>query len=210
MPTKRETNPKYSKLKAFKIKLLLEELPTMDVLHVRDFAKYSNPTCMRCKEATETYYHILTCQENTTSLRHLLTNVITKILKKYQTYSEAKVTQITRIFTNNISISDPQNPTINRVTLGILPSLATREINRTAAVKGKKQTQIPQLILHYIAKEIHEKIWKPRCAYKYTNNTRCEQKDEDREIPTQSTAQMISQNYNPQTSENNKLLKIEK
>ena len=80
-PTKRETNPKYSKLKAFKIKLLLEELPTMDVLHVRDPVKYSNPTCMRCAEAIETCYHILTCPENTTSLRHLLTNVIAKILK---------------------------------------------------------------------------------------------------------------------------------
>ncbi|RIB10603.1 hypothetical protein C2G38_2105599 [Gigaspora rosea] len=180
-------------------------------INYKDPVKYSNPTCMRCTEAIETCYHILTCPENTTSLRHLLTNVIAKILKKHQTYSEAKTTQITRILTNNISISDPQNPTINRVTLGILPSLATKEINRIAAVKGKIQTYIPQLILHHIAKEIHEKIWKPRCEYKYTNNTRSEQEDDNREIPIkQSTAQMISQNHHPQTSENNKLLKIDK
>ncbi|RIB25936.1 hypothetical protein C2G38_2030649 [Gigaspora rosea] len=44
-PTTRETNPKYDRLKAFKLKLLMEELPTMEVLHKQNLKKYQTPLC---------------------------------------------------------------------------------------------------------------------------------------------------------------------
>src|SRR5260364_289596 len=137
-PTKRETNPKYSTIKAFKIKLLLEELPTLDTLNVRDSQKYNSPTCTRYQNALENCYHVLTCTLNSTSLRKAITCAITKTLKKQQLYTEAKVPQITRIITNNIHLSDPYFPSMNRVILRILPVQATNEINKITQNAQKK------------------------------------------------------------------------
>ena len=82
-PTKRETHPKYSQLKAFKLKLLLEELPTLEVLNKRDLKKYNNLICLRCKQITESNYHLLTCSSNTTSLRKIITETVNKTLAKH-------------------------------------------------------------------------------------------------------------------------------
>ncbi|CAG8803966.1 16820_t:CDS:1, partial [Gigaspora margarita] len=86
-----------------------------------------------------------------------------KTLKKQQIHTKAKVLQITRIITNNIHLSDPYIPSINRVILKILPMQATNEINRITQT-AQNRTKIAYILLHQIAKEIFEIIWKPRCT----------------------------------------------
>ena len=88
VPTWRETNPKYSKIKAFKLKLLLEELLTLEVLHERNPKKYLNLLCFRCKETTESNYHLLTCKENSISIRRIITETVNKILISHEVYEQ--------------------------------------------------------------------------------------------------------------------------
>jgi hypothetical protein len=82
-PTTRYTHPSDSKLKAFKLKFLLEELPVRLVLNTRNPKKYPDPTCQRCKAVPETNAHWIQCQTNTISLDQIILDSITNLLTKH-------------------------------------------------------------------------------------------------------------------------------
>jgi hypothetical protein len=187
-PTQRQTNPKYSQLKAFKLKLLLEELPTLEVLHKRDNKKHPNPTCTRCFTTTESNYHLLTCSCNNTSLRKIITETVNKILTKYDVIDSKTKHQITMIITQSICLTDTQTE-LTRVTLGMLSKDNTRYINKVAKIpKPKKSLSI--YLMHKIAQKIHKEIWITRCKEQYNiqnkpNTTKLQKTNEN--ITTVST-----------------------
>ncbi|CAG8759918.1 24989_t:CDS:2, partial [Gigaspora rosea] len=60
-----KTHPKQSDIRAFKLKLILNELPTFENLHIRHKDKYNNGLCKRCQMEDETTIHMLTCKNTT-------------------------------------------------------------------------------------------------------------------------------------------------
>ncbi|CAG8765431.1 15497_t:CDS:1, partial [Gigaspora rosea] len=140
---------------------------------------------------------------------------ITKTLKKQQIYTGAKVIQITRIITNNIHLLDPYIPSTNRVILRILPMQATLEINRITQT-AQKRTKIVHILLHQIAREIFETIWKLCCtmiASSSSNPLRRPDKEaveDDTTTELHSTSKALAQLHNAQLSERINSTKIDK
>lgn len=98
--------PKYSKIKAFKIKLLLEKLPTNEVKYNRDKNKKITPYCPRGCTQTESNYHLLTCSHNPIFLRKIVKDAISHTLKKSGIEFEVVLNNIQKTITNSICITD--------------------------------------------------------------------------------------------------------
>src|SRR6185295_15697527 len=83
-PNTRATHPKHSQLKSFKIKFLLNELPTLLNLHYRKPKTYTNPTCNRCTTQIENNSHWLECTANSISLNQLIQETTQKLFTKHK------------------------------------------------------------------------------------------------------------------------------
>jgi len=77
-PKTRETSYEASRLKAFKIKMLLEELPVMSNMHKRNPNKYTGPQCLRCKVEQEDNMHWLVCPKNHVNVKQLIKDEMIK------------------------------------------------------------------------------------------------------------------------------------
>jgi len=75
-PLSLSTNPTFSQLKNFKVKLLTNELPTFKTLHERSPFKYQDYRCPRCLSSEETIAHLISCTSNNSSLISLLKDII--------------------------------------------------------------------------------------------------------------------------------------
>ena len=82
-PLSRYTNPTQSKIKTFKIKLILDELLTRINLYHRQPLKNQNPRCYRCHTEIENSKHLLTCPSNTNPLKYILTQNLTRTIVKF-------------------------------------------------------------------------------------------------------------------------------
>src|SRR5437868_4436175 len=204
IPTRRETNPKYSKIKAFKLKLLLEELPTLEVLHERNPRKYPNPLCFRCKETTESNYHLLTCKENSISIRCIITETVNKILISHEVYEQNIRQQTITTITKYIGLSSSENNT-TRITLGLLPIQKTLQINKLIK-KEKNNSSLTTLILHKISSRIYKEIWLTRCQQKATTEIDVI----DHRISHHTVSRSITESHNPIVMDQNRTLKLTK
>src|SRR5439155_15703215 len=74
-PTTLYTNPKNSKIKNFKIKILADKLPNHLKLHYRNPKKY-NHICPRCGIESETTVHLLTCRYNSRTLEQIILKIL--------------------------------------------------------------------------------------------------------------------------------------
>src|SRR6185295_18840600 len=90
-PTARTTHPQKSQLKSFKIKLILDELPTYKNLNHRHPSTYPDPTCPRCKSHTEDNNHWAICSANSTTLQQIITNTLDTTYAKFQILPERKL-----------------------------------------------------------------------------------------------------------------------
>jgi hypothetical protein len=156
-PTTRSTNPKYSKIKAFKIKIILGELPTYSILYKRNPQKYLSPLCFRCSQAEETTHHLLTCAKNTICIEQLIANITKSILQKYRANNPENTRIIREVINKQLSANSSTQPT-----LGLISNNEAKEINQiTSQYKGPHNLACH--ILHKAAKEIYKQIWITRC-----------------------------------------------
>src|SRR5205085_728101 len=82
-PNSIHTSPQHSILKAFKIKLLMDELPTQQNLHIQHPKKTTTAICQRCNTTIETNTHWIICSKNNTNFTTIINTTITKYLNKY-------------------------------------------------------------------------------------------------------------------------------
>ena len=220
-PTVRNTNPKYSKLKAFKIKLLMEELPTQEVKYNRNKEGKETSECPLGCKGSDSNYHMIVCSKNKVSLRKIITEEVKKTLEKHGILTTNVMYNIIRTMTNSLGITDPETK-LTRVTLGMVNKRETKEINKLYKTK-KPQESITVKLLHKIAKAIYVRIWKKR--NEKLNNTKGHTNKrkhgkEKREVKekkkknagTQKTmvAGNISEKHCRETTERNTIIKMEK
>ena len=75
-----ETSPLATNIKAHKIKLLLEELPTIEHMKKRRPDLYNNWTCPTCNNHQETFTHIWSCPKNQSKMAHIMLNSRKKLI----------------------------------------------------------------------------------------------------------------------------------
>ena len=82
-PLARYTSTKASIIKSFKVKMMINELPTLLNMYYRDTKKEKDPMCPRCEKEYENQTHWIWCQENIYSMKQAITEV-------YEESKEAK------------------------------------------------------------------------------------------------------------------------
>ncbi|RHZ90057.1 hypothetical protein Glove_8g88 [Diversispora epigaea] len=80
--TNNKTNSKENSLRAFSLKLLNEELPTMATLHTRKPNIYTSTECPFCKKYKETNSHIFMCADYGKILKSTFRSIIKRIYIK--------------------------------------------------------------------------------------------------------------------------------
>ncbi|RIA89662.1 hypothetical protein C1645_824547 [Glomus cerebriforme] len=81
---KLETSTKTSKVRSYRIKNLLEELPTLEIINRRNEEKNNN-RCMRCKIESESWSHIWECDMNKHTLYDIVNEQISINIRNLKT-----------------------------------------------------------------------------------------------------------------------------
>ena len=150
------THSKYSQLKSFKIKFLLNELPTLLNLHNRKPKVYPNPTCNRCTKHIEDNFHWLECNANSLSLNQLIQQSICKFLTKYKIELHNINSLLQQLFQS-------PNTTHNLLRVqGLIP-------NNLPITNNIKPNTIVSLF-HKISNNIYKQIWSERCKIVHQNS----------------------------------------
>ena len=163
------TSFKSSSLKARRIKLLLEELPTLEYLHHCKPQLYTDEfTCYKCGD-TETFSHLWNCPllydtlidiiDNTASL---LINILTKFDDKYtnEHVTVQKIFDIPNLWTVQHSYD---HFTFEDMIKGFVPATLSRLIHSLVGTKSTT-TSITNTLLQFVFDQVQEKLWLPRCA----------------------------------------------
>jgi hypothetical protein len=155
-PNTRATHPKHSQLKSFKIKFLLNELPTLLNLHYRKPKTYTNPTCNRCTLHIEDNLHWLECQANSITLNQLLQQTIHKFCTKHK-IGNSKIPVLLQQFTST------QTTTQHFLRIqGLIPDDISTNCNITSSLLVN--------LFHKISNNIYKQIWTERCKAVHQNN----------------------------------------
>jgi hypothetical protein len=170
------TNPKLNHLKSFKIKNLLNDLPTYSHFHKRHPSTFPSPDCFHCSTPTSPT-HWLTC------LNHqLLDQIIHTTISKVIHGAEAELPScdpkdlIQTIhthpsFDHTPTFLDPYH--LYSTIKGLVPTPLIQSL-QPFNIPYKQASQIIIKILIEISEEIYEQVWKPYCStfalWRKTNN----------------------------------------
>ncbi|CAG8643311.1 9006_t:CDS:2, partial [Dentiscutata erythropus] len=154
-PTSRSTDPKLSKIKNFKIKLLMQELPNYHNLYTRHPSKYLSPECRRCGHSVEDDPHWLTCEKNEKKIEDLIANLLNKFTNKFNLTTRNQSDYINKFTLSYISKKLP----VGAIHAEGLPPFSTTSNARLFA---------PQFY-HELTEDIHRLIWLPSRIQSQTN-----------------------------------------
>jgi hypothetical protein len=158
------TNPKLNHQKSFKIKLLLNNLPTYSHFHTIYPEKFTSPNCFHCN-LPDSPLHWLSCQ-NSSLLHEIIHSVIHEVTKSL----ELLPTQLDKLvqlilthpaFNPNPSFLHPYS--LNSTLKGLIPRPLIEEI-QPFDLSYKQASQVIIKILLKLSEEIYEQIWKPYCT----------------------------------------------
>ena len=144
-PLSLSTNPNFSKLKNFKVKLLANELPTYSTLHSRNPTKYNNYLCSRCLSSPEDNAHLISCLRNATTIDSIIRDTILAISEELEILS-THVNEFTSAF-KRLHIQQ-------KFLLGFITTETLAPFERHI----DKMKYVP-LLHHLIIKLIYHKIW---------------------------------------------------
>ena len=191
-----EYNPyKYS----LRIKIITNNLPTMQNLSIRYPHLYSTPNCTRCQNLENTL-HLLTCPSTTHNNINILTNIISDILLNL------KLNQFLKQQTLNILLT-PQIYSLNNISLLlfhiIIGYYQLTTFNNLQTI-FHKQTEILLTKLSNLTLDwFHQDIWTQRNFYQHqwetARNITFKTKKKKISFPTQ-TPSNLSQIIQPQLS----------
>jgi hypothetical protein len=97
----------YKSLLSFKIKLLIEQLPTREKLHSRYPLLYPDNLCPRCKLHKETFNHIFSCPNNNSHLSIFNQKIKKFILSLIQESKNLTDKNLSILSINNLTIDGP-------------------------------------------------------------------------------------------------------
>jgi ribonuclease HI len=159
-----------SSLKSFRVKILLDDLPTPNILHKRNIA-HSN-ICHQCNQ-TSTSLHWVTCP-STQLLNNLINNSLNTILKP----STLNISQITasnlyQQITNLDSLQTHNNsnkPSLISTLTGLIP-LEIISLLKETTESEKIATSLTIKLLLHLNKQIYTQIWIPYCISRSQTTT---------------------------------------
>jgi hypothetical protein len=154
--TSRSTHPKYSLLKAFKIKMLLDELPTALNLAQRNSQKYKSTKCKRCNTRTENNQHWVQCSKNKITLSQIVRKCTQDLLKNK--VQPTIINQIIELITSNTPYNQ-QDSNSNEILIvhGFIPKIISQKL-----VESNTRFKASKLV-HKIQKQLYTKTWLLRC-----------------------------------------------
>jgi hypothetical protein len=163
------------KRKQFKIKLLLQLLPTFTIMNARYPQVYTTNTCFRCHTAIEDFDHIWSCLQNTSSLTDLIQKHKQSFLSHLKDLNKPNNDNlIDAIDQSSIWYCNSFNNNLCFVDLikGIIPTSFSSSI--TSITKNKQLTQgLLSSLFDDIFSSAHN-IWLSRCTslqtWKISNN----------------------------------------
>ncbi|GBC00725.1 hypothetical protein RclHR1_39580001 [Rhizophagus clarus] len=159
-----ETSISSSKVKAHKVHLLIEEIPTIEqmkksFLNLYDGWKYSS-----CGLEDETFDHVWICDEHQSLLLKIKNNTIDLLLSLLIEYNP-DITDYSALLTLNIwTIStDPDNFTFVDLIKGFIPLELTQILNLW--ISRKQLLLVIIEIRQYIYEQTFKEIWIRRCSF---------------------------------------------
>ena len=170
------TNPKLNHLKSFKIKNLLNNLPTYSHLHSILPNIFPSPNCFHCNLPVSST-HWLTCQ-NTSLLNQIIHSAISKVTQSADTdLPPHQLSDLIRAIYTHPSFNptptflDPYS--LYSTIRGLVPAPLIQSL-QPFNIPYKQASQIVIKTLLEISDEVYEQIWKPYCStlaqWKKTNN----------------------------------------
>lgn len=166
------TSTKHSKEKAFRIKMMHNELPTLDNMAKRSPNLYLGHTsCMFCKEEEETLDHLVTCKDLENIRKEIwdtlanltMNNWIPKHCNKDLNTSTEQTKQLLRKWYQSYFTTGKE--TI-KICLGLISNSEIqkwKEALSEAGVPNSKAKFILSKFINKICRQLRKKIWNPRC-----------------------------------------------
>ena len=163
MPTN-ETSVSSSKVKAQKVHLLIEEIPTIEQMKKSFLDLYEDWQCPICGLEDESFNHVWTCDEHRDVLSEIRDKTINKMLTWILEYND-NIQHFTDLIALNIwDISySPNSFTFIDLIKGFIPMSLHNLLNSWTTTKNVVDIIIQ--MRQFIFDEIFEHIWIPRCAY---------------------------------------------
>src|SRR6266511_2744049 len=157
-----------SNLKARRVKLIMEELPTLEYLTHCKPKLYEKWTCMYC-DHQETFNHIWICRHNKPILEEivlLVQDILFKLISLTQPNLEYDHPAVMRIVNDphiwNVEVSYDIFTFIDLIK-GFVPSSLSSDIHNIVSTKTLT-TSITTSFLQALHDQIYKDIWMPRCA----------------------------------------------
>jgi len=156
--------------RSYKIKLLMNELPTLETLHKRNPKLYTDSMCPRCQENNEDQIHIWMCSANKTSVTEIshieIHSMLEKIKNKEKNSNNNKETinyQALKLRLLNLPYFNHNNEACTLVLLrGFVPSEIQTCLEEQKIPKSKI-SKLAKSLCKKILEKSKEKIWKERC-----------------------------------------------
>jgi hypothetical protein len=151
-----------SRRKVRKLKLLIEEIPTVEHVKKRLPEIYKDWYCPRCNIDRETFQHVWLCSCNNLSLFHIMESFKYDLIEIIQLYNPQVVQQYldhNTLWNIGDSIVDL---TFIDIVKGFVPGFLT---DRLYMLFNNRQLVLDTLLIFYnnLFNSIDDKIWRPRC-----------------------------------------------
>ena len=165
-----KTNFESSHVKSKRVKRLLEELPTLQVLHERfpDVYNGGRNLCLRCRDAVETFDHVWRCPKVKSQLQNAIVNSFNFLkndLQESNTNFASSETKKTAWFDIKSSsywrIHDNNGLSFIDLIKGIVPSSLLANLHIIVNDKRKAQKHVT-LLMNQIFHNTHTTIWQTR------------------------------------------------
>src|SRR5579871_5588494 len=190
-----------SSRKAHRIKLMLNELPTIQQMIKRRPDLYDGWNCPMCKQDKETWEHIFTCQNHVPIIRTIIFNNRKKLMSLIEQFTTRKV--INRDFDHySLWLYYPDDALFTFIDIikGFVPLFLYETIFEYVGSK-KVTLAIISVFVNNVYIDFMEKIWKPRCTQQLIDEVHAgidkkEKKKKCSQTRSHSNTNRSNNNYN--------------
>ncbi|PKB94238.1 hypothetical protein RhiirA5_439244 [Rhizophagus irregularis] len=164
--SKRQCSIEDTRERSYRIKNLLKELPTYEILFKRDVNCIEDNLCMRCgKKESETWDHMWICEDNEATLD----KIARESIRKFEEYlkDNDRIEDISILRDHNVNIitilEEPSNILLRKCRIWeILRGVFINDrFNKLTNIKGERY--IIKECWNFIYNEFKNRIWQPRC-----------------------------------------------
>ncbi|POG80787.1 uncharacterized protein OCT59_013976 [Rhizophagus irregularis] len=204
----RQCGDKDARDRSYRIKNILKDLPTYQILYKRNTNKIESTKCLRCGEKEEeNWEHVWICEDNEASIDEIIQESPYKLeilLKKQDKYKDIEI--LRDILCQFLIILESPSVILKGKSRKweLIRGIFNDNFNNIS--KNKEDKRIIKELWNFIYDEIKRRIWIPRCK----EVKRLEEKDEIKKSDLRSKKQMsdvskgdfLENNKNKKTNEN--------